>query len=161
VRHAALADAVRAIEDTVNSALRRDAAARPAPGSPDRGGPSAPAAGPDKDGSSSGPVQLAAAESTAGPAGGKADERAPVSTAAVGAEDDDVVPSGTAAAVAYWYRRDPGMHPAEIGARISRSERTVRRYWPPATHNGVRVNGNPADLANSPGGLLLPAVPLG
>jgi hypothetical protein len=91
-----------------------------------------------------------ATDSTPEPADGKADERARVSTAAIGAEDDHVVPSGTAAAVAYWYRRDPGMHPAEIGARISRSERTVRRYWPPAAQNGGRVNGNPADaLANS------------
>ena len=45
------------------------------------------------------------------------------------------------------------MHPAEIGARISRSERTVRRYWPPATGNGVRVDGNRAiDPADSPPG---------
>jgi predicted transcriptional regulator len=41
------------------------------------------------------------------------------------------VPSGTAAAVAYWYRRHPQMHPAEIADRIGRSERTVRRHWPP------------------------------
>jgi hypothetical protein len=140
-----------AIEDAVNWALHGDAAAQPAAGSPDRGGPSAAAVGPGHDGSSSGPIQAAAAESTAGPGGGKADEQAPVGTAAIGAEDDDVVPSGTAAAVAYWYRRDPSMHPAEIGARISRSERTVRRYWPPGAQNGVRVNGNPAhDLADSP-----------
>ena len=135
----------------MTSARRPDAAAQPAAGSPDRGGPAAPAAGPDHDGSSSGPVQSAAADSTAGPADGKADERAPAGTAAIGAEDDDVVLSGTAAAVAYWYRRDRGMHPAEIGARISRSERTVRRYRPPAAHNGGRVNGNPADdLTSSP-----------
>ncbi|MEU2661423.1 DUF2637 domain-containing protein [Micromonospora sp. NPDC007220] len=41
------------------------------------------------------------------------------------------VPPGTAGAVAYWYRRDPSLHPAEIATRIGRSERTVRRYWPP------------------------------
>ncbi|QGN49806.1 DUF2637 domain-containing protein [Micromonospora sp. WMMC415] len=41
--------------------------------------------------------------------------------------------SDTSAAVAYWYRRDPSMHPAEIAAKIGRSERTVRRYWPPST----------------------------
>ncbi|WP_309234131.1 DUF2637 domain-containing protein [Micromonospora sp. ATA51] len=41
------------------------------------------------------------------------------------------VPSKTAAAVAYWYRQDPDLHPAEIAARIGRSERTVRRHWPP------------------------------
>jgi hypothetical protein len=82
-----------------------------------------------------------------------ADEQTRAGRATLGAEDDDVVPSGTAAAVAYWYRRHPGMHPAEIGARISRSERTVRRYWPPATQNGARVNGYPASqLANSPPG---------
>jgi hypothetical protein len=135
----------------MNWTRRRNAAAQPAAGSPDRGAPSAPAAGPDDDESSRGSVQPGAAESAARPAGGKADEPAQVSTATVGAQDDEVVPSGTAAAVAYWYRRDPGMHPAEIGARINRSERTVRRYWPPATQNGVRVNGNPAhDLANTP-----------
>jgi hypothetical protein len=140
-----------AIEDRMNWTRRRNAAAQPAAGSPDRGAPSAPAAGPDDDESSRGSVQPGAAESAARPAGGKADEPAQVSTATVGAQDDEVVPSGTAAAVAYWYRRDPGMHPAEIGARINRSERTVRRYWPPATQNGVRVNGNPAhDLANTP-----------
>jgi hypothetical protein len=43
----------------------------------------------------------------------------------------DTIPTETAAAVAYWYRRDPDLHPAEIGRRIGRSERTVRRYWPP------------------------------
>jgi hypothetical protein len=43
------------------------------------------------------------------------------------------------------------MHPAQIGSRIGRSERTVRRYWPPPTPNSERVNGNLAnDLANSP-----------
>jgi predicted transcriptional regulator len=41
------------------------------------------------------------------------------------------VTSKTAAAVAYWYRQDPDLHPAEIAARIGRSERTVRRHWPP------------------------------
>jgi len=57
-------------------------------------------------------------------------------------EDDGEVPSDTAAAVAYWHRRDPTLHPAEVAARIGRSERTVRRYWPPATMTGGRaVNG--------------------
>lgn len=41
------------------------------------------------------------------------------------------VPAKTPAAVAYWHQRDPTMHPADIAARIGRSERTVRRYWPP------------------------------
>jgi hypothetical protein len=39
----------------------------------------------------------------------------------------------TAAAVAYWRQKAPGMHPAEIARRIGRSERTVRRYWPHQT----------------------------
>ncbi|MCP3785265.1 DUF2637 domain-containing protein [Micromonospora sp. A3M-1-15] len=42
----------------------------------------------------------------------------------------DDVPADTAPAVAYWRRRDPTLHPAEIAARIGRSERTVRRHWP-------------------------------
>ncbi|MGW0218512.1 DUF2637 domain-containing protein [Micromonospora chokoriensis] len=41
------------------------------------------------------------------------------------------VPTDTAGAVAYWYHRDPSLHPADIATRIGRSERTVRRYWPP------------------------------
>ncbi|MEV4202679.1 DUF2637 domain-containing protein [Micromonospora globbae] len=45
-------------------------------------------------------------------------------------QDHAAVTAGTAAAVAYWRRRDPGLQPAEIAARIGRSERTVRRYWP-------------------------------
>jgi hypothetical protein len=51
-------------------------------------------------------------------------------------EDTAEVPSDTAAAVAYWHRRDPHLHPAEIAGRIGRSERTVRRYWPPAATTG-------------------------
>ncbi len=39
------------------------------------------------------------------------------------------VPSDTAAAVAYWRRHQPSLHPAEIAAGIDRSERTVRRHW--------------------------------
>ncbi|WP_082171389.1 DUF2637 domain-containing protein [Micromonospora sp. RV43] len=48
------------------------------------------------------------------------------------------VPPDTAGAVAYWHRQDPSLHPAEIATRIGRSERTVRRYWPPVprTANG-------------------------
>ncbi|MDG4761404.1 DUF2637 domain-containing protein [Micromonospora sp. WMMD710] len=48
------------------------------------------------------------------------------------------VPLDTAGAVAYWYRQDPSLHPADIATRIGRSERTVRRYWPPVprTANG-------------------------
>ena len=40
----------------------------------------------------------------------------------------------TAAAVAYWHQRHPDMHPADIAARIGRSERTVRRHWPTTGH---------------------------
>ncbi|WP_238450971.1 hypothetical protein [Micromonospora sp. 4G55] len=56
------------------------------------------------------------------------------------------MPADTAAAVAYWHRREPNLHPAEIAARIGKSERTVRRYWPPAaTSDGSHVNGHLAD----------------
>ena len=48
-----------------------------------------------------------------------------------GGDDEDSVPQETAAAVAYWYQREPDLHPRNIAARIGRSERTVRRYWPP------------------------------
>jgi hypothetical protein len=60
------------------------------------------------------------------------------------ADDDAVVPSDTAAAVAYWHGRDPSLHPADIAAKIGRSERTVRRYWPPTparTANGHDASG--------------------
>jgi hypothetical protein len=60
----------------------------------------------------------------------------------VPAGDDGPVPSSTADAVAYWYQRDPGLHPAEIGAKIGRSERTVRRYWPgPSQRPSATANG--------------------
>ncbi|MGC4855180.1 DUF2637 domain-containing protein [Micromonospora sp. DT4] len=48
------------------------------------------------------------------------------------------VPSDTAGAVAYWYRQDPSLHPADIATRIGRSERTVRRYWPRAPRTAKR-----------------------
>lgn len=50
------------------------------------------------------------------------------------------VPSDTAGAVAYWYHYDPSLHPADIATRIGRSERTVRRYWPPAPRTANRLN---------------------
>jgi hypothetical protein len=63
-----------------------------------------------------------------------------------GNDGDDPVPSDTAAAVAYWRRRNPNMHPAEIAACIDRSERTVRRYWPPTTTTDARrTHGHAAD----------------
>ncbi|GHJ52925.1 hypothetical protein Nm8I071_22320 [Nonomuraea sp. TT08I-71] len=57
---------------------------------------------------------------------------------------DELVPSETAAAVAYWHRREPHLHPAEIAARIGRSERTVRRYWPPRPQTPPAANANHA-----------------
>jgi hypothetical protein len=55
-----------------------------------------------------------------------------------GAGAGEAVPVDTAAAVAYWHRRHPELHPAEIGARIGRSERTVRRYLSPRSDNGKK-----------------------
>jgi hypothetical protein len=63
--------------------------------------------------------------------------------------DNAAIPSDTAAAVAYWYRRDPDLHPADIAARIGKSERTVRRYWPPTPPpavNGHAAHGLPEQL---------------
>ncbi|MEO3781214.1 hypothetical protein ABGB16_31365 [Micromonospora sp. B11E3] len=58
----------------------------------------------------------------------------------------DDVPAGTAAAVAYWRHRDPDLHPADIAARIGKSERTVRRHWSPLATNGtLHANGWPID----------------
>ncbi|MET7949026.1 DUF2637 domain-containing protein [Micromonospora sp. NPDC005324] len=57
-------------------------------------------------------------------------------------ERTDNAPADTAAAVAYWRHRDPELLPADIAARIGKSERTVYRYWSPPTPN---VNGRPAD----------------
>ncbi|PSK62941.1 hypothetical protein B0E53_05138 [Micromonospora sp. MH33] len=63
---------------------------------------------------------------------------------AAGESSGDDVPSETPAAVAYWYQREPDLHPAEIAARIGRSERTVRRHWPPPAHNiAPHTNGRP------------------
>jgi hypothetical protein len=62
-------------------------------------------------------------------------EHKPAASSATASADG--APAGTAAAVAYWRRRDPTLHPAEIASRIGRSERTVRRHWSAAT-NGPR-----------------------
>jgi hypothetical protein len=67
---------------------------------------------------------------------GDRDDPAQHTQDAADGEDRDEVPSDTAAAVAYWHRRNPHLHPADIAGRISRSERTVRRYWPPAATTG-------------------------
>jgi len=67
------------------------------------------------------------------------------------AAEDDVIPNDTAAAVAYWRRRDPNMHPNDIAARVGKSTRQVRRYLKPATQGdqrpaeGVRRKDFPAD----------------
>ncbi|MFC4148054.1 DUF2637 domain-containing protein [Micromonospora mangrovi] len=58
---------------------------------------------------------------------------------------EEAVPSDTASAVAYWHRRDPGLHPAQIAARIGRSERTVRRHWPLPTSDTPHANRNVAN----------------
>ncbi|MGY4898612.1 DUF2637 domain-containing protein [Micromonospora aurantiaca (nom. illeg.)] len=59
--------------------------------------------------------------------------------------DGVAVTADTAAAVAYWRRRDPALQPAEVAARIGRSERTVRRNWEQrATTRAGRRNGHPA-----------------
>jgi outer membrane biosynthesis protein TonB len=48
---------------------------------------------------------------------------------------DDQPPTDTAAAVAYWHHRDPTLGIPEIAAKIGKSSRTVRRYWPDPTGN--------------------------
>ncbi|MDG4803631.1 DUF2637 domain-containing protein [Micromonospora sp. WMMD980] len=50
----------------------------------------------------------------------------------------------TASAVAYWQHHDPQLQPADIAARIGRSERTVRRHWQPRAGNRTtRAGGHP------------------
>lgn len=46
-------------------------------------------------------------------------------------------PTDTAAAVAYWSKREPGLSPDELAAKIGKSARTVRRHLP-ATDNDPR-----------------------
>ncbi|MEU4680899.1 DUF2637 domain-containing protein [Micromonospora sp. NPDC023737] len=51
----------------------------------------------------------------------------------------------TASAVAYWRRREPALQPAEVAARIGKSERTVRRHWHQrGTTSAGHRNGHPA-----------------
>ncbi|MEU5565507.1 DUF2637 domain-containing protein [Micromonospora musae] len=51
----------------------------------------------------------------------------------------------TASAVAYWRRREPALQPAEVAARIGKSERTVRRHWhQQGTTSAGHRNGHPA-----------------
>jgi hypothetical protein len=62
------------------------------------------------------------------------------------AHNDAIMRSDTTAAVAHWYQRDPKMHPAQIATMIGRSERTVRRYWPPTPRpTDDRNTSHPAD----------------
>ncbi|WP_375155037.1 DUF2637 domain-containing protein [Micromonospora sp. 4G55] len=72
------------------------------------------------------------------------------------ASNEDAVPTNTAAAVAYWHSRDPELHPSQVAARIGRSERTVRRYWPPRPQGsgGVRQGSasRPSELLTPPAG---------
>ncbi|MEV6370126.1 DUF2637 domain-containing protein [Micromonospora musae] len=50
----------------------------------------------------------------------------------------------TASAVAYWRRREPALQPAEVAARIGKSERTVRRHWHQrGTTSAGHGNGHP------------------
>jgi hypothetical protein len=46
---------------------------------------------------------------------------------------DGQPPTDTAAAVAYWHRRDPTLSIPEVAGKIGKSARTVRRYWPSPT----------------------------
>lgn len=73
--------------------------------------------------------------SQSGPTDNDGASRPQLPHAAVDTNPDEV-PAGTAPAVAYWRRHDPTLHPAEIAARIGRSERTVRRHWPSPARNG-------------------------
>ena len=64
---------------------------------------------------------------------------------AIDGDDATGMPAHTADAVVYWLRQDPSLQPADIAAKLGRSMRTVRRYWPrdglddPAC---LRVNGH-------------------
>jgi hypothetical protein len=84
------------------------------------------------------------ADATGVPAGPAGDDHGdPVAGGQIAIDgEDDAVPSDTAAAVAYWHRRRPDLHPAQIAARVGRSERTVRRYWPPDAAAGRRRAAN-------------------
>lgn len=68
-----------------------------------------------------------------------------------GGKSNAEVPPDTAGAVAYWYRQDPSLHPADIANKIGRSERTVRRYWPPVprTANGHDTNRSADEVGAS------------
>jgi hypothetical protein len=83
-------------------------------------------------------------------------EQTPDGKARQDANGQQESPTDTAAAVAYWHEKDPTMHPADIAARIGKSERTVRRYWPPVRGRRAapveETNGAPVGhLTESPG----------
>ena len=79
--------------------------------------------------------------SGAGPVDGSRDGQLPGD----GDGEGDVVPVETAAAVAYWHRKRPDLHPADIAVLIQRSERTVRRHLPPPAGSDRRGTGSPVE----------------
>jgi hypothetical protein len=70
------------------------------------------------------------------------------------ADGEAGTPSHTADAVVYWLRQDPSLQPADIAAKLGRSKRTIRRYWPRDgldEPDGRRVNGHrPTVLPQTP-----------
>jgi hypothetical protein len=102
---------------------------------------SAPPAAPAVHGGREGPAEVApgGAQRT----GGDHDDPAPPTPGSTG-DDTGEVPSDTAAAVAYWHRRHPHLHPAEIAGRIV----SLRTHRPPLlatrshhTGGGRRASG--------------------
>ncbi|MET7752704.1 DUF2637 domain-containing protein [Micromonospora sp. NPDC005367] len=88
------------------------------------------------------------AEVTAAPAEGIIAPSAAEGTSGHGLTDPShgvAVIADTASAVAYWRRREPALQPAEVAARIGKSERTVRRHWHQrGTTSAGHRNGHPA-----------------
>ncbi|MBC9006803.1 DUF2637 domain-containing protein [Micromonospora aurantiaca (nom. illeg.)] len=84
--------------------------------------------------------------------GARADDARTAATIPSDHDSAAQIAAATPAAVAYWYQRDPSMHPAQIAERIGRSERTVRRYWPPAKLQGSNAHhhGPHADHPRAP-----------
>ncbi|MFI5851573.1 DUF2637 domain-containing protein [Micromonospora chalcea] len=84
--------------------------------------------------------------------GARADDAKTAATIPSDHESAAQIAAATPAAVAYWYQRDPSMHPAQIAERIGRSERTVRRYWPPAKlqRSNAHHHGPHADHPRAP-----------
>lgn len=93
---------------------------------------------PTLDGRSSTPPPPSTRASISGPSTNNEDPHDPQPVSG------ESVPSKTGEAVAYWRAREPTMHPAEIAARIGRSERAVRRYLPPARRRGTAPPQSPS-----------------